>query len=150
MLPCFPGGSAPPHGGTEYYSFFLGGFLSRTLPTTQICVMAPSRGWEFSKKKKRYFQNPQPLQSTIMQFWDVGCMLDNNHHKRNYSTYTYLPLDYHAFACFNTPVYTNLPCLHSQKRILKPFAFAKPQNFRVIVKFQCSTCSDIWLVKGQT
>ncbi len=36
--------------GTEYYSFFLGAILSWTLPTTQICVMAPSRGWAFWKK----------------------------------------------------------------------------------------------------
>ncbi len=47
--------------GSEDYSFFLGGILSRTLATTQICVMAPSKGWGFWKNlKKRHLRGFAP------------------------------------------------------------------------------------------
>ncbi len=83
---------------TEYYSFFLGAILSRTLPATQICVMAPSRGWGFWKKKdvlqkrvKRFSEksiilktlNPYRVPSCSFEMLDI--CLTNNHHKRNYS-----------------------------------------------------------------
>ena len=89
--------------GTEYYSFFLGAILSGTLPTTQICVMAPSRGWAFWKKwrfakarqadlKFTWFSEKSVTLKTLNAYRVPSCsfeMLDicliNNHHKRNYS-----------------------------------------------------------------
>ena len=38
--------------------------------------------------------------------------------------------------------------VHSQKRIMKPFAFAKSQNFRVFTKEYTAECSDIREASG--
>ncbi len=89
---CSPGVERPifTWTGTEYYSFFLGSILSRTLPTTQICLMAPSRGWGFWKKNDVSEKsvilktlNPYPVPSCSFEMLDIR--LTNNHHKRYYS-----------------------------------------------------------------